>query len=215
MIWCTAVGRAHLGCCSLECDIVSCCQQRRYSNRLSYLTFFRIALMKGETMAEDVRATKRKTRQASEFFFSPPEWHFPDKAPHHLLFMFVTSNNGLFPSEDFPPPHLFSSCWHSLKSAAFSRSKSHISRNCPACKCGCIVLSQPFLVALSLEKISHSHGVGSTSECAEADADTAAGGSRKMQGTPGFQTQCTSVSLIIFSLIDPEFYYINLGLLTI
>lgn len=171
---------------------MSCCQQRRYSNRLSYLTFFRMALMKGETMAEDVWTTKRKTRQASEFFFffPPPEWHFPDKAPHRLLFMFVTSNNGLFPSEDFL--------------------KSHISRNCPACKCGCIVLSQPFLVALSPDKISHSHGVGSTSECAEAAADTAAGGSRKMQGTPGFQTQRSSVSLIIFSLIDPEFYYINL-----
>lgn len=41
-IWCAAGGQAHLGCLSLVCDAVPCCQHRSYSNRLSHLTFFEL-----------------------------------------------------------------------------------------------------------------------------------------------------------------------------
>lgn len=71
------------------------------------------------------------------FFFFPQSGISQTKAPHRLLFMFVTSDNGLHPSED----SVFV-CWRTLKWAASSQSfkkqkTTHISRNSQICKCGC------------------------------------------------------------------------------
>lgn len=71
------------------CIIVS-----RQDNGLSYLTFLGVVLMKKETVA---RCWRNSCRQSESQTFFLQSAIFSKLAPHHFLFMFVTSDNGLFP----------------------------------------------------------------------------------------------------------------------
>lgn len=53
--------------------------------------------MKRETIWGDVWAAKEIQAGSENLKCFPAEWHFPRLAPHRLLFMFVTGDNGLFP----------------------------------------------------------------------------------------------------------------------